>query len=103
MPMSTSDTVSTSRADNEALKGKVTNLASDVAERAAEEFERAASRIEDAAKRASARGQQASENFQEVASNFRGAFDKSLQEQPVATIAAVAGVAFILGALWKSR
>jgi hypothetical protein len=40
--------------------------------------------------------------MQDVAGNFKSALDKSLNDQPMATLAAVAVVGFVLGALWKS-
>jgi len=40
--------------------------------------------------------------MQEVAGNFKGALDKSVSEQPMATLAMAAVLGFILGALWKS-
>jgi ElaB/YqjD/DUF883 family membrane-anchored ribosome-binding protein len=38
----------------------------------------------------------------EVAGNFKGALDKSVKDQPMATLALAAAVGFVLGALWKS-
>jgi ElaB/YqjD/DUF883 family membrane-anchored ribosome-binding protein len=38
----------------------------------------------------------------EVAGNIKGAVDKSVKDQPMATLAAAAAVGFVLGALWKS-
>ena len=38
----------------------------------------------------------------EVAGNLKGAVDKSVKEQPMATLALAAAVGFVLGALWKS-
>jgi ElaB/YqjD/DUF883 family membrane-anchored ribosome-binding protein len=32
----------------------------------------------------------------------KGAVDKSIKDQPMATLAAAAAVGFVLGALWKS-
>jgi ElaB/YqjD/DUF883 family membrane-anchored ribosome-binding protein len=40
--------------------------------------------------------------MQEVAANFKGALDKSVRDQPMATMAAAAMIGFVLGALWKS-
>jgi hypothetical protein len=34
--------------------------------------------------------------------NFKGAVDRSLRQQPMATLAAAAMLGFVLGALWKS-
>ena len=33
---------------------------------------------------------------------MRGAVDKSIKDQPIATLAVVAVAGFVLGALWKS-
>jgi ElaB/YqjD/DUF883 family membrane-anchored ribosome-binding protein len=38
----------------------------------------------------------------EVAGNLKGAVDKSVKDQPMATLAVAAAVGFVLGALWKS-
>jgi ElaB/YqjD/DUF883 family membrane-anchored ribosome-binding protein len=38
----------------------------------------------------------------EVAGNMKGAIDKSLKDQPMATLAIAAVVGFVLGAIWKS-
>jgi ElaB/YqjD/DUF883 family membrane-anchored ribosome-binding protein len=37
-----------------------------------------------------------------VASNLKGAIDKSVSDQPMATLAVAAMVGFVLGAIWKS-
>jgi ElaB/YqjD/DUF883 family membrane-anchored ribosome-binding protein len=39
---------------------------------------------------------------QEVAGNLKGAVDRSVKDQPMATLAMAAVVGFVLGALWKS-
>jgi ElaB/YqjD/DUF883 family membrane-anchored ribosome-binding protein len=41
------------------------------------------------------------EKAQEVAKNFKPYVEKSLKDQPMATLAAAAAVGFVLGALWK--
>jgi ElaB/YqjD/DUF883 family membrane-anchored ribosome-binding protein len=38
----------------------------------------------------------------EVAGNFKKAVDKSVKEQPMATLAMAAAVGFVLGAIWKA-
>jgi ElaB/YqjD/DUF883 family membrane-anchored ribosome-binding protein len=38
----------------------------------------------------------------EVAGNLKGAVDKSMKDQPMATLAVAAALGFVLGALWKS-
>jgi ElaB/YqjD/DUF883 family membrane-anchored ribosome-binding protein len=42
------------------------------------------------------------ERIQEVAGNVKGAVDKSIQDQPMPTLAVAAAAGFVLGALWKS-
>ena len=37
-----------------------------------------------------------------VAGNVKGAVDKSIKDQPMATLAVAAAAGFVLGALWKS-
>jgi ElaB/YqjD/DUF883 family membrane-anchored ribosome-binding protein len=38
----------------------------------------------------------------EVAGNIKGAVDKSVKDQPMATLALAAVVGFVLGAIWKA-
>ena len=38
----------------------------------------------------------------DVGSNLKGAVDKSVKDQPMATLALAAALGFVLGALWKS-
>ena len=47
-------------------------------------------------------GREAGQQVQEVAGNIKGAVDKSVKDQPMATLAVAAMVGFVLGALWKS-
>jgi hypothetical protein len=58
--------------------------------------------IEDVASRLAGQGMEASARMQEVAGNFKGAFDKSLRDQPMATLATLAIAGFVLGAIWKA-
>lgn len=72
-----------------------------VADKATEQFRHYAGRAEDAANRVAERGRDAGERVQDVAGNFKGAIDKSIKEQPMATLAFAAVAGFLLGALWK--
>jgi ElaB/YqjD/DUF883 family membrane-anchored ribosome-binding protein len=38
----------------------------------------------------------------EVAGNIKGAVDKSVKDQPMATLALAVAVGFVLGAIWKA-
>jgi ElaB/YqjD/DUF883 family membrane-anchored ribosome-binding protein len=40
--------------------------------------------------------------MQEVAGNIKGAVDRSVKDQPMATLAMAALIGFVLGAIWKS-
>ena len=75
---------------------------SDLKDKAADQFSKAADEVEGAASRVAEQGREAGERMQEVAGNFKGALDKSIKDQPMATLAGVAIVGFILGAIWKS-
>ena len=61
-----------------------------------------ARQVEDFAGKTMDQGREAGDRIQEVAGNVKGAVDKSIKDQPMATLAAVAVVGFVLGALWKS-
>jgi ElaB/YqjD/DUF883 family membrane-anchored ribosome-binding protein len=56
----------------------------------------------DTAWHVSERGRDARPRMQDVTSNFKAALDKSLEHQPMATLAVAAIVGFLLGALWRS-
>ena len=58
--------------------------------------------VEEFANNATQQGREAGERIQEVAGNVRGAVDKSIKDQPIATLAVAAVAGFVLGALWKS-
>lgn len=75
---------------------------SDLKDKAADQFSKAADQVEGAASRVAEQGREAGERMQEVAGNFKDALDKSIKDQPMATLAGVAIVGFILGAIWKS-
>jgi ElaB/YqjD/DUF883 family membrane-anchored ribosome-binding protein len=75
---------------------------SDLKDKAAEQLGRAADRAESVANRVAGQGREAGERMQDVAANFKGALDKSVRDQPMATVATAAIVGFVLGALWKS-
>ena len=75
---------------------------SDLKDKASEQFNKAADQVESMANRVTEHGREAGERMQEVAGNFKGAVDKSIKDQPMATLAGAAVVGFVLGALWKS-
>jgi ElaB/YqjD/DUF883 family membrane-anchored ribosome-binding protein len=75
---------------------------SDLKDKATDQFAKAAGQAENMANRVAAQGREAGERAQEVAENFKGALDKSIKGQPMATLAGVAVLGFIIGAIWKS-
>jgi ElaB/YqjD/DUF883 family membrane-anchored ribosome-binding protein len=75
---------------------------SDLKDKATDTFGSAADRAEKVASRVADQGREVGENFQEVAGNVKGAIDRSVKDQPMATLAFAAALGFILGAIWKS-
>lgn len=69
--------------------------AADFAERTSEEVQRVANSVAN-------QSREATEQLQEVAQNFKNAVDKSVNDQPLTTLAVAAGLGFVIGALWKS-
>ena len=74
----------------------------DLKDKATEQFKKVADRVEGYASGASEQLRDVSDRAGEVAGNFKGAVDKSVKDQPMATLAMAAMVGFVLGALWKS-
>ena len=83
------------------LKEKATESFERMADKATDQFKHMADRAEGAAGRVAEHGRDAGERMQDVAGNFKGAVDKSVKEQPIATLALAAIAGFVLGALWK--
>ena len=75
---------------------------SDFTDKAADQLKKVADRVEGVAGAAADQMRDVSDRTGEVAGNFRRAVDKSVKEQPMATLLMAAAVGFILGALWKS-
>jgi ElaB/YqjD/DUF883 family membrane-anchored ribosome-binding protein len=82
----------------QSTSSKIDNMA----DHAASALKDVAGQAQEVAGRMAAQGREVSEGMQEIAGNVRGAIDKSLAQQPMATLAIAAGVGFVLGALWKS-
>jgi ElaB/YqjD/DUF883 family membrane-anchored ribosome-binding protein len=84
------------------IKEKATDQFERMADKASDHFRNLADQAESVANRATEQGREAAERVQEVAGNFKGAVDRSVKDQPMATLAMAAVVGFVLGALWKS-
>ena len=81
---------------------QVADKASEYAGKAGQQFDRAMEGAEGAMRSVADQGREAGERVQEVAGNFKSAVDKSVKDQPMATLAVVGAIGFVLGALWKS-
>lgn len=91
-----------SSSNTQDVKEKATSQFERMADKATDQFKSAADQAEAMANRAIEQGREAGERFQEVAGNLKGAVDRSVKDQPMATLAVAALVGFVLGALWKS-
>ena len=82
-------------------KDKATDQMERLADMATDTVREVAGRAEDIASRVAEQGREAGERMQQVAGDIKGAVDKSVKDQPMATLAAAAVLGFLLGALWK--
>jgi ElaB/YqjD/DUF883 family membrane-anchored ribosome-binding protein len=87
--------------DTTAFADRGSERVENMAERASDQIRQMADRATSAANKVSEQGREASERVQEVAGNLKGAVDKSIKDQPMATLAMAAVAGFVLGALWK--
>lgn len=95
--------------DTKRAQAAASDMASQVADKASEYAGKAGEQLEHAYEAADAtvrsvaeQGREAGERVQEVAGNMKSAVDKSIKDQPMATLAVVGALGFVLGALWKS-
>jgi ElaB/YqjD/DUF883 family membrane-anchored ribosome-binding protein len=69
---------------------------------ATDQLGKVAERVENAAHVAVEQAQEVGERVQAVTGQVKSAVEKSVKDQPMATLAMAAVVGFVLGALWKS-
>ena len=81
-------------------RSDLSDKASDLKDKATEQVKKVAGRVEGLA--SDAVDQLRDTGAGEVAGNLKGAIDRSVKDQPMATLAMAAAVGFVLGALWKS-
>ncbi len=93
-----SDFESSARAAGSSMSDK----AAEMSNRAGHQVDRALDSAEAAARNMAEQGREASERVSQVAGNMRIAVDKSVREQPGATLMVAVALGFVLGALWKS-
>jgi ElaB/YqjD/DUF883 family membrane-anchored ribosome-binding protein len=84
------------------LKDKATDQFEWMADKATDQLNKVADQVEGVASRVADQGREMGEKVQVVADNFKGAVNKSVKDQPMATLAMAAALGFVLGALWKS-
>jgi ElaB/YqjD/DUF883 family membrane-anchored ribosome-binding protein len=84
------------------VKEKAKDQFDKLADKATDQFRHMADQAETVVNRVTEQGREAGERVQEVAGHFKGAVDKSVKDQPMATLAVAAVLGFVLGALWKS-
>jgi ElaB/YqjD/DUF883 family membrane-anchored ribosome-binding protein len=82
--------------------GRSSDQLSNLKDKATDQFSKAADQAEGVANRLAEQGRDAGERMHEVAGNMKGALDRSVRDQPMATLAMAAVVGFVLGAIWKS-
>jgi ElaB/YqjD/DUF883 family membrane-anchored ribosome-binding protein len=81
-------------------RSDLSDKASEIKDIATDQFKKVADRAEGLADDAIDRLRDTGAG--EVAGNLKGAVDKSVKDQPMATLALAAVLGFVLGALWKS-
>lgn len=84
------------------MAGQVADKASEYASKAGDKLEHAYEAADATVRSVAEQGREAGERVQEVAGNVKTAVDKSIKDQPMATLAVVGALGFVLGALWKS-
>ncbi|MEQ1652423.1 MAG: hypothetical protein ABL897_08045 [Hyphomicrobium sp.] len=84
------------------VANNVGEAAGDLADKAAEKIGKAVEQAEATARDLADRGSEAGEQVNQVAGNIKTAIDKSVKDQPIATLVIAAAIGFTLGALWKS-
>ena len=78
------------------------STANDMKEKMHEGVDRASQHMHGMAHQAQQQAGVMGENMKQVASNLDSAMRRSIQEQPMTTLAMAAAVGFVLGAIWKS-
>lgn len=98
----TQDAKQRARAAAGDVASQVADKAAEYASKAGQQFDHALESADATVRSVAEHGREAGERVQEVAGNMKGALDKSMRDQPMATIAIVGALGFVLGAIWKS-
>jgi len=89
-------------ANYQTSNGNADQKKADTTDIAAEYIGNVAERVQGVARVAVDQTVDAGERVQAVAGNVKEAVDKSVRDQPMATLAMAAVIGFVLGAVWKS-
>jgi len=93
------------QSDLQALRDDFGRLAEQVADIVASKgtaaWQRARSRVEDMVADAQDKGSDAAGAMREVSDNVVDAISQSVKQRPYATLAVVAGLAFVIGSVWR--
>jgi ElaB/YqjD/DUF883 family membrane-anchored ribosome-binding protein len=73
----------------------------EIADTTTEQLKRVADNADEIAAKAAEQVRIHGEKAQDVAKNFKPYVEKSMKDQPIATLAVAAAIGFALGALWK--
>ena len=83
-------------------RSDLSDKASDLKDQATDQIKKVTDRVEGLASGAADQMREVGDRAGEVAGNLNSAVDKSVKDQPMATLAMAAAVGFVLGAIWKS-
>jgi ElaB/YqjD/DUF883 family membrane-anchored ribosome-binding protein len=75
--------------------------AREMADVTTDKFENATETAQEFASKLAEQAREYGEKAQEAAKNFKPYVEKSMKEQPMATLGVAAVIGFVLGALWK--
>jgi ElaB/YqjD/DUF883 family membrane-anchored ribosome-binding protein len=99
------DAADNAQGDLQSLRDDFGRLAEQVADIIADKgnaaWQRAKSSMDDVVSDAQGKGREAADAMREVSDNFVEAIDESIKTRPYATLAIVAGIAFLFGATWR--
>lgn len=104
MSRTSSSAMSASDLESRARQGAASlqETAAEYASKAGDQIQSALETAEQTARNVAEQGREAGQNMQKVAGNMRTAIDKSMNDQPMATLGMAVIAGFVLGALWKS-
>jgi ElaB/YqjD/DUF883 family membrane-anchored ribosome-binding protein len=83
-------------------RSDLSDKASDLKDQATGQIKKVADKVEGLASGAADQVREVGDRAGEVAGNMKSALDKSVKDQPMATLAMAAVVGFVLGAIWKT-